>query len=105
MDEINKKLALAEDSLKGSGELVYGIRPEDIREIKEGDTAKDVFPIRVAVAELLGHEYYVHGDFAGIDLVSKIPLTHEIKIGDPLKIAFDETKAHIFDPVSEKIIY
>jgi ABC-type sugar transport system ATPase subunit len=41
-------------------------------------------PLKVAVAELLGHEYYVHSDFAGIDLVAKIPLTHEIKIGDPI---------------------
>jgi ABC-type sugar transport system ATPase subunit len=56
----------------------YGIRPEDIHEGKGAGS----YDLKVAVAELLGHEYYVHSDFAGIDLVAKIPLTHEIKIGD-----------------------
>ena len=63
------------------------------------------YEIAVAVAELLGHEYYVHSDFAGGDLVAKIPLTHEIKIGDQMKILFDVPKAHIFDKATEKRIY
>jgi multiple sugar transport system ATP-binding protein len=88
-------------------EVIYGIRPEDVHEgdaehiEKYGGTP---YPVTVSVAELLGHEYYVHCDFAGIDLVSKIPMTHEIKIGDAIKVLFETNKAHIFDPLSEKTI-
>ena len=95
-----------EAALAGAHDLAYGIRPEDVHE--EGarvDDLGDLYEIDVAVAELLGHEYYVHSDFGGIDLVAKIPLTHKISIGDKMKIAFAVKKAHIFDLRSEKRIY
>ena len=101
--KIQETIQKDEFALAGSHEIIFGLRPEDITEV--GDEAKDAYDIRVAVAELLGHEYYVHTDFGGIDLVAKIQLTHEIKIGDSLKIAFNNAKAHIFDPYSEKRIY
>ena len=34
-----------------------------------------------------------------------IPLAHEIRLGDSIKILFDLPKAHIFDAHSEKRIY
>ncbi len=92
-----------EFALQGSHEIVFGLRPEDIEEAPAGK--EGAYDIRVAVAELLGHEYYVHTDFGGIDLVAKIQLTHEIKIGDKLSVSFNNEKAHIFDPWSEKRIY
>jgi multiple sugar transport system ATP-binding protein len=112
-EELNKQIAslkvqIAKDeaAVKEPHEVIYGIRPEDIHEIGLGDKGLgDTYDIKVAVAELLGHEYYVHSDFCGIDLVAKIPLTHEIKIGDSVKLAFALEKAHIFDPISEKRIY
>ena len=101
------KIEKLKASLAGDHEIVYGIRPEDIHDV--GDATKDelgeAYKIKVAVAELLGHEYYVHSDFGGIDMVAKIPLVHEIKIGDEMEIAFSLKKAHIFDPVTEKRVY
>ncbi len=93
-----KELISAEAALKtGKGSVIFGIRPEDIH---EGKTHKAM----VSVAELLGHEYYIHCDFCGIDLVAKLPLTHEIKIGDNISYDFDMDKAHVFDPLSESRI-
>ncbi len=90
-----KELASAEAALEtGKGSIIFGIRPEDIH---EGKAHKAM----VSVAELLGHEYYIHCDFCGIDLVAKLPLTHEIKIGDSISYDFDIEKAHVFDPNSE----
>jgi multiple sugar transport system ATP-binding protein len=106
--ELEKLIALDEDAKTKSHPIIYGIRPEDIHEGDEDHVVKyggEPYDVKVAVAELLGHEYYVHADFAGIDLVAKIPLTHEIKIGDTLRILFDLKKAHVFDPLSEKRIY
>ncbi len=111
-----KKIAELEDLIRntegivkgGAHPVIFGIRPEDIHEGDKEHLKKyggEAYGIKVAVAELLGHEYYVHSDFAGIDLVAKIPLTHEINIGDEMKIVFDIKKAHVFDPETEKRIY
>lgn len=96
--ELEDRRALDASGIDKPHEVIFGIRPEDITEQEKG------FALKVAVAELLGHEYYVHTDYAGIDLISKIPLSHEIKIGDPITIGFNVKKAHLFDPTSEKCI-
>ncbi len=108
IEELTNKLNDYVSASKGTHPVIYGIRPEDIHEGDEEHLKKygaTPYEIKVAVAELLGHEYYVHTDFAGIDLIAKIPLTHEIKIGDKMNILFDMPKAHLFDPISEKRIY
>ncbi len=115
-EQLAKKIALLSDSLakinsaieSGVHPVIYGIRPEDIHEGDEAHAAKyksDPFEITVSVAELLGHEYYVHTDLCGTDVIAKIPLTHPIKSGDKMKVLFDFPKAHIFDPETEKRIY
>ena len=103
IEALEAQLDLDRKATMGAHDIVFGIRPEDIH---EADAAgADVFPIKVAVAELLGHEYYIHSDFGGIDLVAKIPLTREIKIGDAMKIKLNLEKSHIFDASSEERIY
>lgn len=108
LQQAEAKLLADEAALENAHEIIFGIRPEDIHEGDEEHVKRyggEPYDISVAVAELLGHEYYVHSDFAGGDLVAKIPLTHEIKIGDQMKILFDVPKAHIFDKATEKRIY
>ena len=108
LQQAEAKLKADEAALENAHEIIFGIRPEDIHEGDEEHVKRyggEPYDISVAVAELLGHEYYVHSDFAGGDLVAKIPLTHEIKIGDQMKILFDVPKAHIFDKATEKRIY
>ena len=108
LQQAEAKLKADEAALESAHEIIFGIRPEDIHEGDEEHVKRyggEPYDISVAVAELLGHEYYVHSDFAGGDLVAKIPLTHEIKIGDQMKILFDVPKAHIFDKATEKRIY
>ena len=111
--DLNKKL----DSLKADFELdkvankkphdlAYGIRPENIHYYNEGDEHEDnIYNVKVTVAELLGHDYYIHCDFNGIDLVFRMPVVKQIKSGDMIKIWFHNNKSHIFDPSSEKTIY
>ena len=87
----------------------YGIRPEDVHDVDapglDTNGLGDTYDVLVNVAELLGHEYYAHCSFGGIDLVAKIPFTHEIKLGDHMRIAFTLPKAHVFDPISTDTIY
>ncbi|MCR5348468.1 MAG: sn-glycerol-3-phosphate ABC transporter ATP-binding protein UgpC [Bacilli bacterium] len=98
------KLEADKAALQGEHDICYGIRPEDIHDAAEHKSSVS-YEVEVAVAELLGHEYYIHSNFGGIDMVAKIPLVHEIKIGDTMKLAFNFGKAHIFDPISENRIF
>ena len=107
-EHYEKEIARCQDALKGESDIIFGLRPEDIHEGDEAHMEKYggvKFHISVSVAELLGHEYYVHTKFGGIDdLVCKIPMVHEIKLGDEMDILFDVKKAHLFDAGSEKRI-
>ena len=83
-------------------EVILGIRPEDI--VLEEGKKENTFEITASVAELLGHEYYIHADFGGADLVSKIPANNIIAFGDTLKVYFKGEKIHFFDPETEMAI-
>jgi len=110
-EALDKEIADLQDALasyKGSHRLVFGIRPEDIYEASDENVQKypgEVYSTKVSVSELLGHEYYVHTDFGGTDMVSKIPAHHLISIHDDLKLVFNKEKLHLFDPRSTKRIY
>ena len=101
-----EKVVLPKTLTKGKSipsKVIFGIRPEDIKEV-DGETkvTGPEFDIDVNVAELLGNEYYVHADFGGTELVSKIPANRVIKTGDKIKVFFDLKKSHFFDPETEK---
>ena len=89
--------------------VVFGIRPEDIN-YATGTLAekyKDaIFTMKVDVAELLGNEYILHGNFAGQRTVSKVNVDPEndIHIGDKVKLVMDLSKCHFFkvDTLEEK---
>ena len=103
-----EKVVLPKTLTKGKSipsKVIFGIRPEDIKEV-DGETkvTGPEFDIDVNVAELLGNEYYVHADFGGTELVSKIPANRVIKTGDKIKVFFDLKKIHFFDPETEKSI-
>lgn len=110
-EALDKEIVTLQDALvsyKGAHRLVFGIRPEDIYEATDENVLKypgEVYATTVSVAELLGHEYYVHTDFGGTDMVSKIPAHHLISIHDDLKLVFNKEKLHIFDPHSTKRIF
>lgn len=109
-DRDEKLTALKETvaAFKEPHKLVFGIRPEDIFEATAENREKhpgEVYKIQVEVAELLGHEYYVHTNFAGCDLVAKIPSIRPISIHDELEFVFDIKKAHLFDVKTTKRIY
>lgn len=87
-------------------EVVLGIRPEDIH--VEGIVA-DAFPdtpfeFKVEVAELLGHEFILHGEFSGQKLLAKISARDDVKGGDVLKLSMDVNKVKFFDPETERRI-
>ena len=87
--------------------VIFGIRPEDIyqsnRVLTDGDISQE-FNLTVSVAELLGHEYYVHTNFESGEIVSKIHAKTLLHSGDEIKLVFDISKIHIFDRITKKLI-
>ena len=105
---LNKEIVFANNALKNKHEIAYGIRPENVHlyDEKTMKDNKDVTPIdiQVEVAELLGHDYYIHTSLDDVDLVSKVPYLNPIKTGDKMRLYFHTSRCHIFDPISEKTI-
>ncbi len=111
----NERLSYLEEAIEkyrlfekeGRCEVVFGIRPEDIYEVgkeyTDGELSEPIDGI-VTVPELLGHEYFIHIDFDGKDLVAKIAAKRLISAEEPIKVVIDLSKAHIFDAVSKEII-
>ena len=97
------------DSIRGkkSHRIIFGIRPEDIYQTDVA-SGKDSFgpslSLNVTLPELVGNEYYVHTKFQEKDLVAKVPAGNQIAIGDKVSLAFDLSKAHLFDTVSTLLI-
>ena len=84
-------------------EIYLGIRPEDVHQTSDED-GNGVFDVEVKVAELLGHEYYVHADFGGADLVAKFPADKKIALHQNVKMKFDLNKVHFFNVETEERI-
>ena len=87
--------------------VIFGIRPEDIsqsnRVLTDGVISQE-FNLIVSVAELLGHEYYVHTNFESGEIVSKIHAKTLLHSGDEIKLVFDISKIHLFDRITKKLI-
>jgi multiple sugar transport system ATP-binding protein len=96
-------------ALKGydGKDIIFGIRPEDSHHDdaeleKKYPTA--VLKSTVKVAELLGHEYIIHTELSGNNLISKIDALKTYRIGDKVNLMLNLEKAHVFDKDTQKTI-
>lgn len=89
-------------------EVLFGIRPEDI--IQEGYALKDnvltpYTQINIAVAELLGNEYYVHTLIGDERIIAKVNAGQNLNAEDKISVGFDLNKIHLFDVITENRIF
>lgn len=82
--------------------LLLGIRPEDI--VFSSETSKGI-PVAVEVPELLGSEYSLHFSIAGQEVVARVPSERILRIGDKGGLDFPLRQTHLFDPVTQKLIF
>ena len=98
-DELIAKL---DDIIHGKEhEIIFGIRPESIVESDEKGSMK----INVRLSELLGDQYFVHFDFGGKDILSKVSADRLIESGTEMKLKIIEEKIHLFDTISDFSIF
>jgi multiple sugar transport system ATP-binding protein len=108
------------------GEVVVGIRPEDIEDASLVPSANGTsLPVRVTLAEALGAEVIAHFPLAGdvepvvaegvrdptvpeteaALLTARLSPRTAARSGQPLRIAIDAERLHFFDPESEETIW
>jgi multiple sugar transport system ATP-binding protein len=88
-------------------EVVFGIRPEDIRERgfgPEGCPAGNTVDVVVDVVEPLGDRNIVEVNMAGIALTVLTEASADAKPGRGMTVIFDMDKAHIFDRDTQRNI-
>jgi len=90
----------------GRTEVILGLRPEHIYEGNGNGKKGSVSTVRVSVVEPMGNEFYVyfHTGSEVNQFVARFATAAKPKVGKDIDLVFDMTKAHFFDPQSEKII-
>ena len=97
-----KKLEAIKKAGLVGGDIIFGIRPEDIYDDEDHINAtKNVVNITVDVAELLGATTNVHFDMNGNHVCAAVSARADIRIGDKITFAIDMEKCHFFNPANE----
>ena len=83
-------------------EVLFGIRPENIKLGAEGSGIK----AKVDVVEHLGSETIVYAAVSGLDadVIVKIPTNYDIVEGMDVNLVFDMDKSHLFDVETNQAI-
>jgi len=87
-------------------DVIFGIRPENIRdeEMFISAATEGVIEAHVEVTELMGAETYLYLDFENQPITARVSPRTTARTGDNIKIAFDVNKIHLFDKETEKAI-
>ena len=80
--------------------VVLGIRPEDIYnpEYQSAGIKAATVECKVDLLELMGDEIYVYMVSGKHDLAARVDPRSKYAVGEKVKVAFDMSKIHIFDP-------
>ena len=84
--------------------VIFGIRPENIIEVKDGVQAPYSFSSKVNVYELLGAEVFLYFDLGSSNITARVEPTTKVRPGDTVKYTFDTEKIHVFDKETELTI-
>jgi multiple sugar transport system ATP-binding protein len=95
--------SIAEDLTAYVGRpVVFGARPEDVavRSSMDSDFAA-AFGAGVEVVEPMGAETYLYLNTGAHTFVARVPPYERPAIGQRVNVAFDMSKCHVFDAVTE----
>ena len=109
------KIAIPTDKLAGATtdlteyvgkEVVFGIRPEDIKdeEMFISNSPDSALDATVKVYEMLGAEVFLYFTIDQFDITVRVNPRTTARPGDTITIALDMSKIHIFDKETEQVI-
>ena len=108
-EENKEKIKSFEKILKESKhDILFGIRPEDMAQEGYNNNIKrqsSYFDCEVSIAELLGHEYYIHTLIGKENLIVKVNAGQDITKGEVIRLSFDLDKFHLFDEITNQYIW
>ena len=86
--------------------VVLGIRPEDLADATTVPVllAGQIAAATVELAEPMGAETYLYLATGATSLVARVRPTERYQGGQPVRIAFDLARAHLFDPISGQVL-
>ena len=86
--------------------VVIGIRPEDVDDSKAALEAhkESTFNTKVTGYELLGSEVLLYYTINGTSMTAKVDSSTPARLGDPITLAMDVDKLHVFDKETELTI-
>lgn len=87
-------------------EVVFGIRPEDVYDKIFAQDARTEFTLTatVEVVEPMGSEIYLYLNAGRNNFVARVSNQDTATVNQDLQVVFDMSKAHFFDPETEKAI-
>jgi multiple sugar transport system ATP-binding protein len=87
-------------------EVIFGIRPEDIKDDAAflQASAGSVIEATIRVYELLGAEVYLYFDVNDVSFTARVSPRTPARPGDTVRFALDMSKIHIFDKETENVI-
>jgi multiple sugar transport system ATP-binding protein len=91
------------------GEVVLGIRPEDIEDAAFAAEAPDrTLTVLCTLREALGSEVLVHfgaADDGSSTFIARVDQMSSARIGEPIQLVVDTARLHFFEPASGVAIY
>ena len=83
--------------------VVFGIRPEDVHDavtLSEYDPCQSA-EVQIDVAEPMGNETFLYLTTGSQSFTGRVRSDHRFAANQPIKVAFDLGRAHLFDPDTE----
>lgn len=97
------KLTDAQKDSGAKGDVIMGIRPEDLVLGTATNGAGSVNGT-VDIAEPLGAETYLHVLVGDGKLIARVEPSNNLDTGADAKLHFDPTKTHLFDPETSQVL-
>ena len=88
-------------------EVIFGIRPEDIYDRIFAQDARPEYTVTatVEVVAPMGSEIYLYLNAGRNTFVARVNNQDTATANQDVQVVFDMSKAHFFDPVTEKVIF
>jgi len=86
--------------------VVFGIRPEDVTDVPSAGEkdANGIAEVRVEMVEPMGAETYLYLTTGATSFVARVRATGRFDSNQRLRVAFDVSKAHLFDATTGQVL-
>jgi multiple sugar transport system ATP-binding protein len=87
-------------------QIVFGIRPEDVRDtltVASPDSGRTI-AVSVEVSEPMGAETFLYLSTGATSFIARVNPTTRIPPGQQVRVTLNLANAHLFDPASEQVV-